>query len=144
MASPPGIFDIMGPVMVGPSSSHTAGALRIGASVFAKIGDDLKRAHIVLYNSFADTGEGHGTVFAIVAGLLGLDTFNPKIKKSHDIAWLSGVEIDFERAYDESKHPNSTMIIAQKYSGETFVGYGESIGGGAITFKDLSVQRPTE
>lgn len=138
------IFDIMGPVMVGPSSSHTAGALRIGKKVQALTGKGIRRAHIVLYNSFADTGEGHGTTLAIVAGLLGFDTFSHKIKYSHNHAWIEGMEIDFERDYDETKHPNSALIIVEKFSGQTIAGYGESLGGGIIRFRRIKIAEVIE
>ncbi len=138
------IFDIMGPVMVGPSSSHTAGALKIGSKVKALAGAGIRSAHIVLYNSFADTGEGHGTNLAIVAGLLGLDTFSHEIKFSHNIAHVNGMTIDIEKEHDESKHPNSALIIIEKFSGEMIAGFGESLGGGIITFNEIKIAKVSE
>lgn len=125
--------------MVGPSSSHTAGAVKIGSKVKALAGEGIRKAQIVLYNSFADTGEGHGTNLAIVAGLLGLDTFSHEIKFSHDRAWTNGMTIEIEKDHDPSKHPNSALIIIEKYSGEIVAGFGESLGGGIIRFSEIKI-----
>ncbi len=144
MGSALSIFDIMGPVMVGPSSSHTAGALKIGKKVQAMAGEGIRRAHIILFNSFADTGEGHGTTLAIVGGLLGLDTFSHEIKFSHNKAYAEGMEIEFEKEHDETKHPNSALIIVEKYTGEIIAGYGESLGGGIIKFEPIKIAEVVE
>ena len=80
------IFDIIGPVMVGPSSSHTAGAVRIGYISQRLMGEQISKAEILLYGSFLDTGKGHGTNKAIVAGLLGMKPDDMRIPESLDIA----------------------------------------------------------
>lgn len=80
------IFDIIGPVMVGPSSSHTAGAVRIGYISQKLMGEQIKEANILLYGSFLDTGKGHGTNKAIVAGLLGMQPDDMRIPHSMEIA----------------------------------------------------------
>ena len=80
------IFDIIGPVMVGPSSSHTAGAVRIGYVARKLLGEELKEAEILLYGSFKDTGKGHGTDKALVAGLLGMRPDDYQISESFNIA----------------------------------------------------------
>ena len=79
------VFDIIGPVMVGPSSSHTAGAVRIGKIVSAIFGDTPTEVEFQLFNSFAKTYRGHGTDVALVAGILGMDTDDPNIPHALDI-----------------------------------------------------------
>ncbi len=128
------VFDIIGPVMIGPSSSHTAGAAKIGLLMNKAIKGKLKIAKIILYNSFADTGEGHGTKTAIVGGLIGIDTHNEIIKESLTIAEKENIKIIFAEKHDKTKHPNSTKIICKTTKG-LYTGFGESIGGGMIKFK---------
>lgn len=82
------VFDIIGPVMIGPSSSHTAGAVRIGKVVHSIFGDIPDEVTFHLYNSFAKTYRGHGTDKALVAGIMGMGTDNPDIKNSLEIAHL--------------------------------------------------------
>jgi len=98
MASTRSIFDIIGPVMVGPSSSHTAGAVRLGALARAIFGEQPAVARIGLYGSFADTGVGHGTMVALVAGLLGLKVDDPRIPDSYELAKSMGLDFSFEEA----------------------------------------------
>ena len=86
------IFDIIGPVMVGPSSSHTAGAVRIGYISQKLMGEQIKEANILLYGSFLDTGKGHGTNKAIVAGLLGMQPDDMRIPHSMEIAEKKGIK----------------------------------------------------
>ena len=90
------IFEILGPVMVGPSSSHTAGAVRIGRMARTLLGGEPVRARIGLYGSFAETGQGHGTDKALVAGLLGLKPDDMKIPNSFDLAKQRGLIFSFE------------------------------------------------
>ena len=85
------VFDIIGPVMVGPSSSHTAGAVRIGKIVSAIFGDAPTEVEFQLFNSFAKTYRGHGTDVALVAGILGMETDNPDIPHALDIAHEKGI-----------------------------------------------------
>ena len=80
------IFDIMGPVMVGPSSSHTAGAVKIGHVARELLNEDIKKAEIFLHGSFLSTGKGHGTDKALIAGLLGMNPDDERIPKSFEIA----------------------------------------------------------
>lgn len=131
------IFDIIGPVMVGPSSSHTAGAAKIGLELFKRMHGRLISAQITLYNSFADTGVGHGTRMAIAGGLLGLDTFDTKLKESFGICRQMGISLEFSNAYDSQKHPNSVFIRATTTRG-CFCGFGESLGGGLADFRLIS------
>ena len=90
------IFDVMGPIMIGPSSSHTAGAAKIGYLARRVYGKPVRRARIILYNSFAETGQGHGTDKAILGGIMGLRVDDPLIKRSYDIAAEAGVDVAFE------------------------------------------------
>lgn len=87
------VFDIIGPVMIGPSSSHTAGAVRIGKIVSSIFGDEPTEVEFQLYNSFAKTYRGHGTDVALVAGILGMDTDDPRIPDSLDIARERGIKV---------------------------------------------------
>ena len=93
------VFDIIGPVMIGPSSSHTAGAVRIGKIVSSIFGEDPTEVEFQLFNSFAKTYRGHGTDLALVAGILGMDTDDPRIPNSLEIVkWLCN--------YSKYEHPN--------------------------------------
>ena len=89
------IFDIIGPVMVGPSSSHTAGAAKIGYVSRKLLAEDIAKAEILLHGSFLATGKGHGTQYALVAGLLGMKEDDSRIPESFELAKAAGVEISF-------------------------------------------------
>ena len=89
------VFDIIGPVMIGPSSSHTAGAVRIGKIVSAIFGETPTEVEFQLYNSFAKTYRGHGTDLALVAGVLGMDTDDPNIPNALEIAHQKGIKISW-------------------------------------------------
>ncbi|HAW69809.1 MAG TPA: L-serine ammonia-lyase, iron-sulfur-dependent, subunit beta, partial [Firmicutes bacterium] len=90
-----GIFDVMGPVMIGPSSSHTAGAARLGYMARLIYGRPIKKVQITLYNSFAETAHGHGTDLAVVGGLLGLPVDSPQLRESLAIAEAQGMLYNF-------------------------------------------------
>ncbi len=124
------IFDIIGPVMVGPSSSHTAGAVRLGLLAQKIYGELAKEIKITLYNSFAKTGKGHGTDKGLVAGLLGLNVDDSKIKYSLVQAELQGIIINFAYEDSPSRHPNSVDI---ELTGKNKVTVsGNSLGAGEI------------
>ena len=91
------VFDIIGPVMIGPSSSHTAGAVRIGKIVSSIFNDEPTEVEFQLFNSFAKTYRGHGTDLALVAGILGMDTDDPEIPNSLEIAAISRLSGPFKR-----------------------------------------------
>ncbi|ETI66949.1 L-serine ammonia-lyase, iron-sulfur-dependent subunit beta [Neobacillus vireti] len=130
-------FDIIGPVMIGPSSSHTAGAARIGRVARTLFGKLPKKAIISLYGSFAKTYKGHGTDFAIVAGLLDLDTFDERMPKSLVIAKDLGLEVVFQTEEAVTDHPNTVKI--NLYGGdEELELVGISIGGGTIEITELN------
>ena len=130
------IFDVIGPVMIGPSSSHTAGAARIGFEMSKTISGKINSAEIILYNSFADTGEGHGTKIALLGGLLGISPENLELKESFSVASENKMAFVFRQLQDNSKHPNSVMFLVQTDYG-CFSGFGESLGGGLIKFRAI-------
>src|SRR6185436_1631227 len=108
------LLDIIGPVMVGPSSSHTAGACRLGLLARGLVGGTPERARIELHGSFARTGEGHGTDKAIVAGLMGFRPDDDRIRQALEIAEREGLEYRFEKTtLDEEAHPNSVRITLE-------------------------------
>ena len=105
------VFDIIGPVMIGPSSSHTAGAVRIGKIVSSIFNDEPTEVEFQLFNSFAKTYRGHGTDLALVAGILGMDTDDPEIPNSLEIAHKRGIKIVWTIQKDSNApHPNTTKI----------------------------------
>ena len=126
------LFDIVGPIMVGPSSSHTAGAVRMGYVAGKLLGEPIQKAEILLYGSFLATGEGHGTRKAIVAGLLGMQTDDERIRFSLDVAKKEGLEIQIETGELENTHPNTAEITLTAADGEKVSLRGSSIGGGNI------------
>lgn len=126
------LFDILGPVMVGPSSSHTAGACRLGLMGRAILGTTPARARIRLHGSFAATGEGHGTHRAIVGGLLGIRPDDLRLRSAYDEAAAAGLAYDFENAdLGDDAHPNS-VVLELEGGGETVRVRGASVGGGRI------------
>ena len=126
------IFDIMGPVMVGPSSSHTAGAARIGLTARRLLGSQPVRADIQLHGSFAATGAGHGTDRAIVAGLLGLAPDHPDIPRSFQLAQESGMEVSIRPVELRHAHPNTALLELTNADGRTLSVSASSLGGGRI------------
>lgn len=131
------IFDIVGPVMVGPSSSHTAGAARIGFISRKLMNEDIVNAQILLYGSFLATGKGHGTRQAIVAGLLGMGPDDERIPDSFDYAEKAGMKIEFGEADLKYAHPNSVKLILTGRSGRELEIVGESLGGSIINIAEI-------
>lgn len=125
------VFSIIGPAMVGPSSSHTAGAVRIGRVARHILGDLPEKADILFYGSFADTYRGHGTDLAIVGGLLDFDTDDSRIPSSLAIAGHLGMDIAFKEGKGQFPHPNTAKLIVRRGEREVTV-VGASIGGGNI------------
>ena len=124
-------FDIIGPIMLGPSSSHKSGVVSIGKFIHEWIGGCPEKADIVFYDSFAETYQGHGTDKALLGGLLGMDTDDSRIKHSLEWAKESGMqyEFDFEDSCIQFDHPNTTIVTAKRGGCTVKVG-GASIGGG--------------
>ena len=126
------LFDILGPVMVGPSSSHTAGAVRLGRTARRLLGEGTPRsAAITLYGSFAATGHGHGTDRALIAGLLGFQPDDERIAHSFDRAHDAGMAFTFTLSRTAEEHPNTARIDLVGESGKTLSMIGCSLGGGS-------------
>jgi L-serine dehydratase len=118
--------------MIGPSSSHTAGACRLGELARAILGDTPSSAHIVLHGSFASTGPGHGTDIALVAGLLGLHPDDPRLPRAFEIAHEDGLVFDFAEADLGDVHPNTAVFELTDSAGRTMSVQGSSLGGGDV------------
>lgn len=131
------VFEILGPIMVGPSSSHTAGAARIGLITAKLLGTPPVKAHIILSGSFADTGKGHGTDRAIIAGLLGMEADDMRIPESFEIAKDSGLDFEFENREIKDAHPNTAIITVEDKTGRVLKVQAASIGGGRIKVKKI-------
>lgn len=131
------VFDIIGPVMIGPSSSHTAGAARIGRIARDLFGRQPKWAKIHLYGSFAETYRGHGTDVAIVGGLLDYETDDERIKTSFEEAQAAGLTFEFIPEQAHKEHPNTARIVMGDDESELSV-EGISIGGGKIEISEVN------
>lgn len=131
------IFDIMGPVMVGPSSSHTAGACRLGLVAGNLMGEKIVAAKINLFGSFLLTGRGHGTDKALVAGLLGFKTDDLRIPDSFKYAKEEGLIFEFGEARLKEANPNTVEFILTGESGRVLEVVGSSIGGGRINIEKI-------
>lgn len=131
------LFDILGPVMVGPSSSHTAGAVKIGYVARKLLGEKVKKAEILLYGSFLATGKGHGTQLALVAGLLGMQPDDRRIPHSFEIAEEAGMEFVLGEADLKDAHPNSVLLKLIGFGGKYMEVVGESIGGSRINIASI-------
>ena len=130
------LFDIIGPVMVGPSSSHTAGAVKIGYVARKLLGEPVKSAEILLYGSFEAPGKGHGTDRALVAGLMGMKPDDARIPDSLNLAHDQGIVIKFGSVSLKEAHPNSVLL---KLVGENrkLEIVGESLGGSIINVASI-------
>ena len=122
------VFDIVGPVLIGPSSSHTAGAARIGLMARNILKDEPVKAMITVYGSFAKTYKGHGTDKALVAGLLGFSADDTRLRDSFSIAAEKGLEITLRRSDDEVDHPNTVRIAMTGINGYQADILGVSLG----------------
>ncbi len=132
------IFDMIGPVMIGPSSSHTAGVLRIAKVAVKILGSVPDRAEITFYNSFARTYEGHGSDRAILAGLMDFDTDDKRIREAIEIANQSGLKYHFKSVGNASTlHPNSIRLVIAR-ADRTIEVLGESKGGGVINIAEVN------
>ena len=132
------VFDIVGPVMIGPSSSHTAGAARIGLMARNILKDEPVKAMITVYGSFAKTYKGHGTDKALVAGLLGFSADDTRLRDSFSIAAEKGLEITLRRSDEEVDHPNTVRIAMTGKNGNQAEILGVSLGGGKIEIREIN------
>ena len=131
------IFDMMGPVMVGPSSSHTAGAARIGNMGRTLLGEEVARADIGLHGSFAETGFGHGTDRALLAGLLGMKPDDLRIPESFAVAAEQGLTFTFQNVQMRNAHPNTVRLKLTGANGRALDIVAESVGGGRIRIRSI-------
>ncbi len=130
-------FDIIGPVMVGPSSSHTAGAVRIGNIAQRLLGEPVKRAEVFFHGSFLSTGKGHGTDRAVIAGLLGFSVDDPRIADSFRYADEAGMLYKLSGTDLGDVHPNSVKLVLAGMHGNTLRLIASSIGGGAVRVTEI-------
>ena len=131
------LLDIIGPVMVGPSSSHTAGAVKIGRVAQKLIAEKVIRADIFLHGSFLATGKGHGTDKALVAGLLGMAVDDPHIPYSFEIAKKEDLEFHISGIDLGDVHPNSVKLNLTGISGKKIEVIAASVGGGQIEICEI-------
>lgn len=133
------IFEIIGPIMVGPSSSHTAGAVRIGLVARKLLARPPIRAELLLHGSFAATGRGHGTDRALVAGLLGFEPDDTRIPDSFAYAEEAGLDFRFDTVQLRDAHPNSVLLrLWAEPDGAPMEVVGASIGGGRIEIREFN------
>ena len=137
--NPYSCFDIIGPIMVGPSSSHTAGAVRLGRLARA-MADGLPQAvRIILHGSFAQTYKGHGTDLAILGGILGFDTDDIRIRHADQLAQEAGLDFTIETDdLGESYHANTAKFIMINHFGCEVTMIGSSLGGGKVLINELN------
>lgn len=133
------MFDILGPVMIGPSSSHTAGAQRLGKAMYMISGkEEIDSVKFILHGSFSHTLSGHGTDRALVAGLMGMDASDERIRNSLEIAREKGMKITFEPSDLGDVHPNTVKILATTKSGKNYTMIGSSVGGGEVEIVEIN------
>ncbi len=131
------LLDIIGPVMVGPSSSHTAGACRIGLLARCLVGGTPERARLELHGSFARTGEGHGTDKALTGGLMGFRPDDERLRDALDIAEREGLDFKFEKTtLDEDSHPNTVRLTLER-GDRTATMTGSSLGAGRVIVTEI-------
>lgn len=131
------LFEIIGPVMIGPSSSHTAGAARLGRVARRLLGEAPVRAEIGFHGSFAKTWRGHGTDRAVIGGLLDMDVDDVRLRDSLTLAGAEGLAFTFSTVTLRDAHPNTMVIHASGQSGREIHLTGASIGGGGIRVKAI-------
>lgn len=132
------VFDILGPVMIGPSSSHTAGAVRIGLISRGLLKNRPVKADILLHGSFARTYRGHGTDKALIAGILGFEPDDIRIRNAPEIAGKEGLSVRFRTGEIEDAHPNTARITLVDAASRSVTVTGSSIGGGNILITDVN------
>lgn len=133
-----GVFDILGPVMVGPSSSHTAGAARLAKVARAIANGEIIEVKFLLHGSFAKTYMGHGTDRALVAGILGMEPSDIRLRDSLEIAKEKGIKIEFLEEDLGDVHPNTVKFLIKTEDGNECEVLGSSIGGGSIEIKEVN------
>ena len=133
------VFDVMGPNMIGPSSSHTAGAARIALLARKLLTGSLKKVEFTLYGSFAKTYHGHGTDRALLGGIMGFATDDVRIRDSFQIATDNGIEYSFiPNNVETDVHPNTVDILMVNEEGQEMTIRGESLGGGKVHITQIN------
>ena len=132
------VFDILGPIMVGPSSSHTAGAARLGKVARAVAGEKIVDVKFMLHGSFAKTYKGHGTDKALLAGILGMQPDDERLRASLLIAKQEGLNFEFIERDLGDYHPNTVKFIMTGESGKVCEVLGSSVGGGSIEIVEVN------
>ena len=133
-----GVFDILGPIMIGPSSSHTAGAARLGKVARIIAGDEIIEVTFLLHGSFGKTYKGHGTDRALVAGIMGMDPSDERLRDSLEIAKEKGIKITFKDEDLGDYHPNTVRFLMKLKNGKEAEVIGCSIGGGNIEIVEIN------
>lgn len=137
MANKSSVFDMIGPVMIGPSSSHTAGVVRIARAAIRVLGGIPEEATVTFYNSFARTYEGHGSDRAILGGLMDFKTDDARIKNALELASSSILKYTFKSIGNSSVHHPNTIKLNLKKDGKSIEVVGESLGGGVINIAEV-------
>lgn len=133
------VFDVLGPNMIGPSSSHTAGAAVIAFLAHKMITPPLKKVDFTLYGSFAKTYHGHGTDRALLGGMMGFNTDDIRIRNSFQIAAERGLAYSFTPCESETDiHPNTVDIRMENARGQVMAVRGESLGGGKVRISRIN------
>ncbi len=133
-----GIFDVLGPIMIGPSSSHTAGAAKLAKIARTIVNNDIKEVTFLLHGSFKETYKGHGTDRALVAGILGMEPDDANLRDSMQIAEMKGIVINFVPADLGDVHPNTVKFLAKDVNDHDWEILGSSIGGGLIEINEIN------
>jgi len=131
------LFDILGPIMVGPSSSHTAGAVKIGLVARKLLADYPARAEVYLHGSFAATGVGHGTDRALIAGLLGLQPDDEDVPRSFELARNEEFSFTIGKIELRDAHPNSVLLKIDGKNGKHLEMIASSLGGGRVCVDEI-------
>ena len=131
------LFDAIAPIMIGPSSSHTAGAVRLGLLARNIFNDEIKKITFKLYNSYAQTGFGHGTDKGLLAGVLGLSVDDKRIKNIFNLPDAQNINYSFEYLEDFNRHPNAVDFIIEKDNQKMLIS-GDSVGAGNIRITKIN------
>lgn len=134
-------FDILGPVMIGPSSSHTAGAARLGKVASIIAGGEIKEVKFLLHGSFAKTYKGHGTDRALAAGILGMNPSDERLRFSLDLAAQKGIKLQFIEKDLGDEHPNTVKFIMKRKDNNVVEVMGSSTGGGNIIITEVDGEK---
>lgn len=133
-----GVFDVLGPIMIGPSSSHTAGAARLGKIAKTIVDKEIRKVTFLLHGSFAQTYKGHGTDRALVAGILGMNPDDARLRYSLDLAQEQGIQIEFIPTDLGGYHPNTVKCMITDINGQAWEVLGSSIGGGLVEIGEIN------